>query len=71
VRTTGKFRSQGLDKMAVSTSELSPHIVITLELEHVIPSQDWPHGSPFCEAQFVSCDGEFKVVYKVLRAVAE
>ena len=57
--------------MSVSTSELSPHIVITLELEHVIPSQDWPQGSPFCETQLVSCDGESKVVYKVLRAVTE
>jgi hypothetical protein len=40
-------------------------------LEHVIPSQDWPQGSPFWVTQLVSCDGESKDVYKVLRAVTE
>lgn len=48
--------------------EAQTHIAVTLEPEQVIPSQDCPQGSPFCDTQFVSWDGEFMLVYKTLRA---
>jgi hypothetical protein len=44
------------------------YIAVTDEPEHVIPNQDWPHGSPPFAIQPVSLVGELREVYNTLRA---
>lgn len=43
------------------------YIAVTDEPEHVMPSQDWPHGSPPFAVQPVSWLGELREVYSTLR----
>lgn len=48
-----------------------PHISVTLLPEQVMPVQDSPQGSPPLAFHFVSCPGEFRLVYRALRTDAE
>lgn len=44
------------------------YISVTEDPEHLIPSQESPHGSPPLDFQPLSFEGEFKLVYITLRA---
>lgn len=48
--------------------EKGKYISVTDEPEHLIPSQESPHGSPPLDFQPVSCEGDFKLLYITLRA---
>ena len=45
------------------------HIAVTDDPEQVMPSHDWPQGSPPFACQPLRFPGEFKLVKSVLRAV--
>lgn len=44
------------------------HISVTFEPEQEMPFHDSPQGSPPFAVHFVSCCGEFRLVYKTPRA---